>query len=509
MNGLAGSFVLMVAAALPAVVPGIVASAEPPAGVVASFQTPDESGLTEVLASSSERILLGSARGGIWEWNPATNAVTELRPASKPVEPIVQLRQGQSGRLLVGSEQQWLIRSGEGGFEKLTVPKLTQMAASPTGRQIAGIAVDPPILFIDPASGEKTHRVDRQVWVDEMQYSPSGEFLATSRYSRLYLWNTGTGDLVWKSRLEDNIRGFAFSPDQSTIFSSMAKEGLWVTDAATGNLLKRYSRMHNHGNKDSPHRLAFSPDGQLLADSPATNLIEIWETFTGRAVLLLGKHPGEITALHFLPEGTRLVSADNLGQAYVWDLSAPEFAAPFEVDKPYTEKELARLWRMLGEPRGHAAWSALVALKHRPRQALDLIDNPPKDDLLIQQLIQRLDDDEFTVRQAAYRALSQLSLNAEPFLKKTLSTSRSAEVKVRIRRLLASLAGPHREAQRQLLKESKHHHQMRIVQLLKWMGSTEAKDRLQTLRDSTEIPAIREQSAAALRWLEPESETQN
>jgi hypothetical protein len=240
----------------------------------------------------------------------------------------------------------------------------------------------------------------------------------------------------------------------------------------------------------------------LLAVTVVPDRIEIWETVTGRPVLLLAKHPGMIADVEFLPDGVHLVSADDTGRAFVWDLSAPEFAGPFEVANVYTEDQLRQLWRMLGEPEGHAAWSAMVALKHRPEQAMALILDPPDEDVLIGELIQRLDDDEFSVRDAAFRALRQLSLHAEPLLQKTLTTSRSAEVKVRVRRLLSYLAGPRREAQLELLKEAQTHREIRVVELLKWIGTAEAVKRLQTLRESAELPTVRQQADGAVRFLE-------
>jgi hypothetical protein len=473
---------------------------EKPLGVAAEFATDDGSALTHVAVRSEHDIFLANVRGEVLGWNPETKTITTWRKADG--KPLVHLQSNGDGSVFVQTGPTLEIASPTDEIQTLTLPHLTHLAISPTGGQLAASAEEPPIIFLNPKSGETTHRVDRQVWVDEMHYSPTGEFLATSRYGRLYLWNTKSGGLVWKTRLEGNLKGFTFPPDQSVIFASFGALGLWVIDIKKGNLIDRHSRPHAFPEEEPPHLMSVSPDGMLLAMTVVPDRIEIWETFTGRPILLLAKHPAPITDLEFLPDGAHLVSADQSGQAYFWDLSAPEFAAPLEVDHPYSEDQLRQLWRMLGEPEGHTAWSALVALKHRPEQAMELILDPPNDDVLIRQLIQRLDDDEFSVREAAFRALRQLSLHAEPLLQKTLSTSRSAEVKVRVRRLLSYLAGPRREAQLQTLKEAQMHRELRVVQLLKWMGTEEAVKRLETLRDSAELPAVQKQAETSLRFLQ-------
>lgn len=492
---------LMALAWMGTVDPSGVRAEEKLPGVAAEFATGDKSALTQVAVRSAQEILLANTRGEILEWNRETKTLATWRKASPDGLPIANLQANGDGSVFVHTGQILEITSPDDAIQKITLPRLSHLAISPTGGQLAASADEPPILFLNPKSGETTHRVDRQVWVDEMHYSPTGEFLATSRYGRLYLWNTTSGELVWKTRLEGNLKGFTFPPDPSVIFASFGAEGLWVIDIKTGNLLDRHARPHAFPVEEPPHRMAVSPDGMLLAMTVVPDRIEIWETFTGRPILLLAKHPGAITDLEFLPDGAHLVSADESGQAHVWDLAAKEFAAPFEVDQLYSADQLRQLWRMLGEPEGHAAWSAMVALTHRPDQAMKLIVDPPNDDVLIRQLIQRLDDDEFSVRDRAFRALRQLSLHAEPLLQNTLTTSRSAEVKVRVRRLLSYLAGPRREAQLQSLKVAQTHRELRVVHLLKWMGTESAVKRLETLRDSAELPTVRRQAELSLRFL--------
>ncbi len=500
--------VITIAISLWALDPVGVLADEKPMGVVSEFATSDGSGLTHLAVRSGEEIFLGTSRGKILRWNPKTQAQSTWRKATPQGTPLAKLQSHGKGLLFAHFGETLEISSSEGEARRVSLPKASHLAISPSGRQLAAIAEEPPIVFLDPKSGKTTLRVDRQVWVDEMHYSPAGDFLASSRFGRLYLWNATSGELVWKSRLEGNLKGFVFSPDQSVLFASFGEEGIWVIDIKTGNLLYRHSRPLAFPEVDLPHKMAISPDGMLLAVTAVPDRIEIWETFTGRPILLLAKHPGTITDLAFLPDGVHLVSADESGRVYVWDLSAADFAVPFEVAKPYSEDQLRQLWRMLGEPEGHAAWSAMVALKHRPEQAMPLIQDPPQEDVLIRQLIQRLDDDEFNVRDAAFRALKQLSLHAEPFLKNTLSTSRSAEVKVRVRRLLSYLAGPRREAQMRLLKEAQVHREFRVVQLLKWIRTPEAINRLRLLADTAELPTVRQQADLALRFLEEKTDSE-
>ena len=507
--------------------------AKEPPGVVAAFSTPDGSGLTQMAISSDKTVLLGSDRGTVWKWSPRKSLVRELFAPTPDHSRVSNLRFDQEGNLFLRRGPELMIQTIAGERKTVKLPQLPHLDVSPNGRQLAAVGEEPPILFLDPITGKKTHRVDRQVLVDEIRYAPDSRRVVTYRFGRLYLWDSDSGDLANKIRLEVNIRGVVFSPNGKSLFAAVDQEGVWVIDISSGDILERLKRPHpvnldavrhslTAGKEGSPisesrpidekklrHRFAISADGTLLAESRPDRYLEIWETFTGRPVLLLEQHPGEITDLHFLPDGLHLASGDDEGKAYLWDLTASEFAGTFDVSQPYSQEELAKLWRMLGEFHGHASWSAMSALKHRPEQALLLLEDPPNDDLLIQQLIERLDDDQFSVRQAAYRTLKQLSLKAEPFLQQTIDTATSAELKIRIRRLLAYLQGPQREAQRQWMEESRTHRRLRTVQLLKWIGTPEAKAQLIRIRESFEVPAVREQAQKGSRMAERKSKAEN
>jgi len=495
--------------------------AEMPPGVTAEFQSPDGSGFSRIAVASSDRILLGSQRGIIWNWNPATGKVRKLQTASSDPAPIANLQLIEKDRFIFRRGPFLEIGTIGGDWRRVSLPSLAQVELSPTGRALAGMAEDPPLRFFSTRTGKQTHRADRQAPVDEMHYSPTGRFLATCRFYRLYLWDSETGELVWKTRLEGNLQGCVFSPDEAEIFAAAAREGIWVIDVNSGRVERRFARRKSITEDESRHHLAVSPDGSLLAygqrsvfdaagsllaESQLGRQIVIWEAPTGRPVLSLEKHGGKIIGLKFLSDGFRLLSADAEGRAYLWDLSDPSFAAPFDVGKPYQKEDLNTIWRKLGATRGQRAWSAMIAMKHRPDQTLTLIDDPPEDEEQIRRLIRRLDHDDFTVRQAAHRALKQLSLKAEPLLKTAIKRSTSAEATARIRRLLADLSGPRRETQLKRLRESRNHRQFRLIQVLRWIGTPEARERLKRLAETSEDSAIRRQVEAAVSWIDRQNQ---
>ena len=457
-----------------------------------------------VLSPDGRRIYAGSAAGHVGVWDIESGRLLEALTAGGISEPILGLHVDAGGhvRALAGDE---LLHWDDVGRVERTGIDTDAVAAgafAADGKRLVACGAEPPIRVFDAASGGSLRSLDPTLSADELAFSPDGTILAGARLWRLCLWSADSGDEFSKRRLEGTVRGFIFSADGRHIFADVDYEGILILESETGTVLRTLARPGIPDLKDDQRRaIAISPDSSLLAETGPAGALIVWEVFTGRRVLTLSGHEAPIAGVAFHPDGRRLVSIGEDGAALLWDLHHESLLSAEDAGDSLTSTRIEQLWHQLGDDNGDLAYRAFVALLHHRQQTLALIESPPGLDGLAERLIARLDDADSAVRSTAYERLKSLNIAAEPMLRARLEQGTSAELSSRIRRLLGHLRGRRGERERHEL--ARRHRLLRSVHLLKWIGTSEARELLDELAQSDDS-AVEKEANSVREWLDRE-----
>jgi WD40 repeat protein len=313
---------------------------------------------------------------------------------------------------------------------------------------------------------------------------------------RVLLLNASNGKV--QRRLENittSLMPPAFSPDGRTLaFVEYNVVSLWeVASGCPRGRLKAPSM--------TP--LTFSPDGRFLAagtdpEAPVT----LWDLATGKIVGRLRIDLRWVQSLAFSPDGSRLAVAGISPAVLLCDVAElcgkKKMEEIARISVPSAE-ELEGLWAELSGAEGAGAYRAIRRLGlSGPRGAAflkaRLKSSKSPDERRIARLIADLDDDKFAKREKASAELGKLGRRAEPALRRALEGEVSAEMRLRINRLLEPLGTPPGSP------PSADLIRLRVVEALEANGTEEARGTLAELaKDSANAELMREAKASLER----------
>jgi WD40 repeat protein len=347
------------------------------------------------------------------------------------------------------------------------------MVYSPDGRWLATGSWDKSVRLWDASTGEPCATLAHPFFVWGLAFGPDGTWLVTGcpDDDRLRIWDMATARV--RKEIQFDPRDFHFysltvNPDGTRVSATVEGPGyknyrLTVFDIASGKslfstegLALAYSpdgrwlavraadekevllldaRTHETaarfgGHENIVFKAAFSPDSCRLATCSRDRTVRLWQIDpltlpsppakggdgTVRECQVLRGHTGDIYAVAFHPDGTRLATAARDGAVWLWDLARGEEVARLRGHGGF-------VWSLAFSPDGATLASGgadatvrlwdTAPLKTRYQARHEAVGLRPEAERLVEHLWRKKNDpDEVAATLRADRALSEAMRHA-------------------------------------------------------------------------------------------------
>lgn len=305
--------------------------------------SPPETTAVQALRETSDGQLLAVVYSGgqTGLWSPANGTLNDLIPPPEGVKPV-QIAIHPDNRHLAmvlsnGLVRLWDMDAGQetAVIDQHTTGAVRGLAFAPDSGTIASGSANGMVRLWDSSTGEIIQQLpDHGGRVDTVAYSANGELLASGVGQRvgaqafddtIRIWQSGEDTPRWQLDGEkDDIAGctifrnrVAFTPDGSIIAATSHDFSLqsWLT--ADGSPRRSFS-----GHEQPVLDLAISPNGETIASASQDGAVRLWHIEDGTYLGAIQSGSPGLQAVAFSPDGSRLAGGSFSDDSYLWDVQS-------------------------------------------------------------------------------------------------------------------------------------------------------------------------------------------
>jgi uncharacterized protein with WD repeat len=181
---------------------------------------------------------------------------------------------------------------------------------------LASCGVDSTVKLFDYQTGKVIRIFRHPLGVTYFDFSPNGEYLATSSYDQIVrLFRVADGVLIREFKGHTNTPwSVCFSPDGKTLASSGEDASIKMWEVSSGKPIRTIN-----GHARTVWDVKFSPDGKTLVSGSFDTKVKIWNVADGKLIKTLDGHTQAVAAIAFNKQGDLLATASDDKTIKLWD----------------------------------------------------------------------------------------------------------------------------------------------------------------------------------------------
>lgn len=214
----------------------------------------------------------------------------------------------------------WDVTTEKENSSFVTKELLLLATLSPDGKLMAGSDSGRLATMVyDVDTGTKKATFPDEVLVRALAFDPTNKLLAVASHKKaIKLWDLSTQKVTITIQRDESANDFAmtFSRDGKLLAAADEKKNT----VTVWDLANNKSKATLKGHEDAIVRLAFNPNGNLLASVSKDKTVKLWDLSSLKEMTTLRRHTDKVLTVAFSPDGKLLASRSEDKTIRLWDV---------------------------------------------------------------------------------------------------------------------------------------------------------------------------------------------